>query len=104
MTVPAQELGGFCAARVGVFSGRESAGADPGALQRTAPSPTREAKHTPAQAAQTTTRHFISRCGNHNVNPGQYVTTARNPSMVSSQGSTATVSSLMPILVMPEAT
>ncbi len=49
-------------------------------------------------------RHFINKCGNHNVNPGQYVTTARKPSIVSSHGNTATVSSLMPILVMPEAT
>ena len=36
--------------------------------------------------------------------PGQYVTSTRNTSMVRSQGHTATVSSVMPILAMPEAT
>ncbi len=42
--------------------------------------------------------------GSQMDNGGQYVTRRRNTSMVSSHGQTATVSSVMPILVMPEAT
>ena len=42
--------------------------------------------------------------GRNKLSSGQYVTNTRKASMVISQGSTATVSSVMPIFVMPLAT
>src|SRR5262249_33472760 len=45
-----------------------------------------------------------SRRGSHSDISGMYVTSTRNTSMVSSHGHTAIVSSVMPILAMPDAT
>ena len=42
--------------------------------------------------------------GSHSDSSGMYVTITRNTSMASSHGHTATVSSVMPILAMPDAT
>lgn len=64
----------------------------------------RNASRVRGQREGAENRYFSNKLGNHSDKPGQYVTTIRNDSMVSSQGQTAWVSSVMPILVMPEAT
>ena len=46
----------------------------------------------------------ITTTGSAAILPGQLVTITRNPSIVRSRGHTATVSSLMPILAIPDAT
>jgi hypothetical protein len=49
-------------------------------------------------------RYLNSRCGSQSDSPGQNVTTTRNAIIVRSHGPTATVNSVMPILVIPDAT
>ena len=44
------------------------------------------------------------RCGGHSANRGQRIATPGSINLVSRHGQTAAVSTLMPILVMPEAT
>lgn len=48
--------------------------------------------------------YIPSSLGSHSDRPGQYVTTTRKASIVSSHGHTATVNSVIPILAMPDAT